>query len=457
MSVRLPRMDPQAIVIAAIITTAGCILQFIYSSKHSETFYSSAITSIIPTLFVLGDDAVRKALAQFASNQYEIPKEHGIPALFGFGWLSYALSSLLPIFNSQMKMSPEPEIRNIQVMNIMSGYARDNSSCVLSRLFRDLEKQSAFKSVHGLSVTILDAVDTPKNPKPTAIAKLGTLLSKNHAIERATAVLQLLGALNFRFSDNIPLSEDHVVERTNTGFQFWIALIPWFLDGNISVVGITLAGQTLASSTNQLLISMKEKFAARKKDGDMYALMRGKGHRHVFIVRNKTPNALDLEDLASSSAPEYDWFENALEGWAVIVLAFGWFVLFLVASSLRTGIPYLLAIMTVGHLFNMHTGSLPRRAEIADCIFKEKEVFAGSEVMDVLKDLEVKHEGMGQALLKNFFPGPLCLEEELWWAERKATKNGKIEKTECGDNQEKKAEMRANETDVVSIDEGSDF
>jgi hypothetical protein len=62
-----------------------------------------------------------------------------------------------------------------------------------------------------------------------------------------------------------------------------------------------------------------------------YALLRGNGHRHVFIVKNMHAEAWNLEDLTTSSAAEYDFLRNTLE-LPIIFLVFLMFLLLTMLS-----------------------------------------------------------------------------------------------------------------------------
>ena len=341
---------------------------------------TSTFAPLVAPLFVVGGDVIHKALAQ-CTRDTDDPRD----VAFGFGWLQYAISSLLPVVSGQRKVLPAPEIHDMQVMNMNAGHARINHSWVLSRLLRDLEKQVDSKSgkVGGLSVTVIDTMEDPRKK----MGKKEQYQYLGFPVDQVTFIPQLIIAMM-------------------SGDPLMLALI------------VALA-VVLSSTTQKLPVWKKEKFAARHNANDVYALMRGNGHRHVFIIRNKSAAAWNLEDLAAASINDYDWYN--WEGAATVGLAIGWFVLSALACSMKEHAGYLLAIMAVGHIGNMYTAFYPRPSAYHGFHFDmaNKQTFDNSKVMVTLKELETGHEGYGQKLLNTFFPGGLWEEDKAWWSDRK--------------------------------------
>ncbi|KAF2652838.1 hypothetical protein K491DRAFT_578340, partial [Lophiostoma macrostomum CBS 122681] len=339
-------------------------------------------------LFVIGGDIVRTALAQVINDE-----SRDVVVGFGFGWAQYAMSSLIPVFSGQRNVAPPPEIRDMQVMNMTAGHVRTNHSFVLSRLLRDLEKHvdSGSGKVGGLSVTIVDTMDDPTKK----MELMEKFKYRGWPIGHVTMAAQML--LSLKAGGMVPI--------------------------------IFILAQILASCTLELPVWKKEKFAARRGGDDVYALMRGNGNRHVFIVRTKAPNSWNLEDMAAASIHDYDWYN--WEGVAAVGLAIGWFVLFALACSVKDQAGWLLAVMTIGHIGNLFSAFYPRSpaGHGFHLDMNKKQTIANAKVMETLKELEVEHEGYGEKLLGTFFPGGLWDDDKNWWADRKNKNGGDSNKT----------------------------
>jgi hypothetical protein len=270
----------------------------IYYGTPTSTSPSS-FHPFIPVLFLLGPNIVHHALASVAgpSTQYD-------DVAFSFGWLSYALTSLPPLFSAERKILPEPEIRGALLLNMTTGQTRENRSWLLSRVLKDLESQADSK-VEGLCVTVFNAVD---------------------------------GA------ERIPTQNDF---WPNDGFveQIIVAVIPLLVYGNPMVLLITCLGQLLAHITARLPAWKAEKYAVTRQprdEGTNYALMRGDGHRHVFVICNKSADTFHLGNLAIGAPLEaLDW-RNML---AISSLTLGWFVICWLASTVTSNSGYLVAVM----------------------------------------------------------------------------------------------------------------
>jgi hypothetical protein len=356
---------------------------------------TSTLAPLIAPLFVVGADVVHTALAQCTSDS-----DHTGLAAFGFGSLQYAVSSRVPVIGGQRKVLPAPEICDMQVMNMNAGHARTNHSWALSRLLRDLEKQVDSNSgkIGGLSVTVVDTMADPMK-KMSTVEKhkyLGWITDPTGIASLTQAAITLMAS-------------------------------------DLNIVGplscILLLHFILSLGTKNLPVWKKEKFAARRNGNDVYALMRGNGHRHVFIIRNKSADAWNLEDLAAASINDYDWYN--WEGAAAVGLAIGWFVLFGMACSMKQHAGYLLAIMAVGHISNMFSAFYPRPSAYHGfhLDMANKQTFDNSKVMATLKALETEHKGYGQKLLNTFFPGGPWEEDKVWWSDRKNEKDDDSEKT----------------------------
>jgi len=81
-------------------------------------------------LFVLGGDVVQKAFSQATGKLY-------VPVCFSFGCVAYAFVALVGIIGDGRLLAP-PDYP-CKVLNLKSGYLRENKNFVLGRLLRDLE------------------------------------------------------------------------------------------------------------------------------------------------------------------------------------------------------------------------------------------------------------------------------------------------------------------------------
>ncbi|KAF2865618.1 hypothetical protein BDV95DRAFT_251293 [Massariosphaeria phaeospora] len=365
-----------------------CLGTFIYLfSMTLPTSPPSRWASLIPALFLLGDDVLHKALAVAAPDLAS-------PLLpMSTGWLKYMLSALQAVVSGTRDLLPEPEI-DATLINMRSGHGRRNHSWLLSRLIGDMEK-SYEHVVGGLSVTILDATAVG-----VAMPAVWTLW--------------------------IPVMDVRLeIPRTWPALllQVIVAYIPCFLYHDPLIVLFTAAGITQASKLPAWLTA---RFTCRRDDGKrgVYGLTRGNGHRHVFVIRNTATGALNLEDLAARTG-EYDWFgANWVEGTTVCVLALGWFGLMMVATTLSQNVGYLIAVMAIGTVSNLLTACLPRTPAEHGIPLTKSSSISGPSVMNVLQDLERQHPGFGLALLSTFFPGGVRPTDAKFWDEaRKSSEN----------------------------------
>ena len=111
-------------------------------------------------LFVLGGDVVQKAFSQATGKSY-------VPVCFSFGCVAYAFVALVGIIgDGRLLATPDYPCK---VLNLKSGYLRENKNFVLGRLLRDLEaietRQENVSSEevgeeggnYGLKITVFEA------------------------------------------------------------------------------------------------------------------------------------------------------------------------------------------------------------------------------------------------------------------------------------------------------------
>jgi hypothetical protein len=364
------------------MTIPSFLLTTYWISSSYNPFYSeeaSHITTIIPLLMILGPELVAKALAITTAS----PRNDSV--CFGFGLLAYVFSLLTSAFAGFGEILPKPEITS-KVLNLKSGQGRTNSSFVLSRVLRDLESRYVSKR------------DTPVIEVLNTVAPASPLSG-----------LELLRA-NYQ---TVLVSV----------FQFLMACSYTFLSGgDCSVLCIFTTALFGLQTLTQLPAWRAQKFSARKVKGQngSYALLRGNGHCHVFIIQNIHPEAWNLEDLAGSGLPTYDFVDTRERP-----VIFAVFLIFLLLTGLATQLSYfgtiiLLVIMFYGTLGNLIITGLPRAPWAHGIALESVEVIQDDDkVIVALQSLEEKYPGFGEPLIKEFFPGGLREDEKKWWNERK--------------------------------------
>jgi hypothetical protein len=324
----------------------------------------------------MGEPILSKALATCPMNA---DKTANLSVLcVGCGWLSWSLAAFSTALSGTSELLPKPEI-DCRVMNLKSGHARANKSFLISRVLRDLESKYANR-VSGLTIEILDA----SNPLQSV---------KAFPYTSAVCIIQM-ALLLVAF-----LRHDHghvlLLFATAHALNFGISFMPaWTV----------------------------QKFSARKDGGKeaTYALIRGNGHRHVFIVRNKHKDAWNLEDLASMASARHDYvhsLELFILACAVIIFS-GVAVLSAMLSDHEA--LYFLASLAMGTVGNILVGVLSQEPAMHGMPLNSIEVIThDSKVMATLQSLEEKYEGLGEPLLKEFLPAGITEEAQAWFDDLK--------------------------------------
>lgn len=354
---------------------------------------------ILAVLLLVGGDTVQKAVAQMTGGRHSV----FTPGVFSFGWVSYAVSMVASACGDAIFL-PKPE-QSGYVVNVGSadkngfeslgsGDRRENRSWRLGRLMRDLElsrkkDEDKVKPKSGLFVTVYNL---------------------NPADEDARVHLKK-DKLWWSFAWAIPI-------------QLGIACIPGIRQGDWSILLITAAGNVLAIFTASLPAMRNVQY--REKSRQSYALTRGNGHRHVFIIR---PNSY-AED--ASKLPYLDELAVNIEraSWAARILSFlsavCWIMLLVAVGGLKSGTWWLLLAGTFGMLMNILVSSIPRKSaayglplgEPIDCFgFTESSSKSPKRARDVLLELEQKYPGAGHALKPVFFTSSLPNKHDEIWDE----------------------------------------
>lgn len=358
---------------------------------------------IFSVLLILGGDIVQHALAQLVGS-----RSHITPVAFSFGWVAYAVSSVVSVIG-EGRLMPLPD-NEVTVINVGSGYKRDNKSWILGRVSRDWTYKKECKDF-ALVVTIAKVSRTEK----AGILKL----DKPWMIGIAIMISQII-----------------------------LAAIPGILYGSWSCFVITSSGTMLSLAHGALPQWRWEKWSCRslaikeKPKSKATILVQGNGSPHALVIISEGVG-LDLEDLACGRKAHIFWTTPA-----VIALSLLWIVLLIAASGIKDNPWFLLLVGGLGICQNVYAAGCRRKPEaygihiekVVDILPEEKLEDDGrtrhhsNKVFAILKKVDEfpGHElgidrqrpnktvlgGVGLALLPIFFPGKLRSEEKTWEEER---------------------------------------
>ncbi|KAE8386792.1 hypothetical protein BDV23DRAFT_196202 [Aspergillus alliaceus] len=341
----------------------------------------------LSVLLLIGGDVIQKAVAQMAG-----PASF-TPVAFSFGWVAYSFNSLLNAIGSGAFL-PEPDYPG-SVIVVGSGDTRKNQAWVIGRLLHGQNEPRRFRAGYFLSGY------APKEPKKDAL-----------------------------WWTYFPITLTQLV----------IGAVPWIISGDWAVFFVTACGIVLALVTGSLRTLFLEKYACRHHSPQIYAIARGNGHRHVFLIlpnsRDKDKSsALYLDDLASA-VQHGGWQTRAIS----IVLAALWVGFLVTVGGIDTNTWYLLGIGALGMAHNVFVAGWHRapeahgiplqRAQGIKNEFGRRQKGAKNRprVMDVLFDLEDAIPEAGFALRDLFFTGTLRPNEiEKWQSKQNDLKDRKTE------------------------------
>jgi hypothetical protein len=367
------------------LLAAFVLLSYISLTSRIDFRVSGSQSGVFVALFlIMGESILPKALANVSPTR---PADD--VAYFSMGWLSWTLSAIATAVSGNAELLPKPEV-SCKVLNLKSGPGRANDSFLLSRILHDLESEHA-PTTGGLTIEVLNALDPDQTLKTTNMSTRIVICAQVSLIVCA---------------------------------MFW--------NNNWQVLFLTTIGSLLIDAIAKMPAWLTQTFSARRDNGKnaTYALMRGIGHNHVFIIRNTHANAYDLEDLAAATITRYDYTSSPelfILGGALA--GFFW----LAAASMTLSTPatmYLLAIMGVGTIGNIRTVALPRSSAAHGIPLKTVDVITGTKVLGAIQALEQKYEGCGEPLLKEFFPGGVKDEDQAWFEDLKESRKCKVEVVE---------------------------
>lgn len=352
-------------------------------------------SGVMSVLLLLGGDIVQKAVAQLTGGRHDVLT----PAVFSFGWVAYAVGSIATAAGDGSFL-PKPDYPGyvVTVRNpknkVGSGDHRENQSWILGRLLRDLE----------LAVERGKGNDLLKSGLMVTVYKIDPCEGKSYK----------------------PLKpkRDWIWWSAVWGItaQLGIASGPWALKGNWSIFLILLVGNTLATLTACLPSMRMGRSGFRKKSTNWYALTRGNGHKHVFIIVPDTNETDVHEDEVTnlSSLPHLDemaictYRANTSTRILLGVLAFFWVMLLIATGGLTDDTWWLLGAGFLGTILNILVSSLPRTPEahgmplekpINKFGYRGSRAGAKPKVREVLLQLERVYPGVGHALKPLFFTG----------------------------------------------------
>lgn len=425
----------------------------------------SSPTDILTIVLIIGGDVVQKALAQTTGAPI-IPA----PVCFSFGWVAYAFTALIGLVGPG-RLMPDPDY-NCKLINLESGYARDNFSWAVGRVFRRFETR--WVSSDALVVEVFKTVGK---------AEWGP--SEGGKRARATN-----GKQRQSYAGRPEWGYVRVLSYIVILVQLGIAAIPFGLYGNWGIFFVAATGQALVFATTALPQWRVEKLSCRKASKKNIALTRGNGSRYVAVVLGNGVG-LDLEDLAGAESPRMKraWLEHGLfvrrrknridaEGltgetmhqapgldvevltwksqpmdlWATrfmcFILAVLWIGFLICVTALAGDAWYLMAVGAIGMSQNAIVAGVDFKSERYGMHLERVDSFGGRKVMESLKNFETVYPGNGKALVDEFFPGSLRPDEVEWWDRAEATYNELKRKSK---EEKAKAKREAEKEDQSTI------
>ncbi|KAH9206421.1 hypothetical protein DL95DRAFT_249776, partial [Leptodontidium sp. 2 PMI_412] len=378
------------------------------SELQSQWSNPSDVSTI---LMIIGGDVVRGALAQSTGTWFT-------PVCFSFGWVSYAFIALIHVIGDG-RLLPPPDYP-VTLINLKSGYARDNKNWVIGRLLRDgeayVERKKPLEE-DGIRISVFEALQ-----RPTGSDKTKFLFDRSHLYGLGVMLVQLT-----------------------------IASIPVILNREWGVLFITGAGTLLAQIAGALPQWRAEKLPNRQHSSEIYALTTGNGSKSVMVIMGRG-QCLDLEEFSVSDTPrngrpwekftafskprkhpnvDLKFHKTGTEirksraalglpyGFLVtrvasVVLSILWLLLLINVAAVKDSTWYLLLVGAIGMFQNGILAAMERPPTTRNIPLRHAETITAKKVMDGLMDFEITYN-CGRPLLNQFFPGELRPDEKDWW------------------------------------------
>lgn len=366
-------------------------------------------SDVLSVLLLIGGDIVQKALAQTSGGLLT-------PVCFSFGWVAYSLMALVGLIGDG-RLLPTPDYPT-KVINLDSGYSRENRNWIVGRILRDNEiKLSQTHPQHNNAIRIAVYVAVSGGQSPS---------------RAGTGVVAFVGLVII-------------------ALQFFLAAVPVFLDREWEILLITGIGTLLVQTTAALPQWHAEKLPLKQRCDKNIALTSGNGSRDIMVVLG-CGNAIDLEAMASSETPrssrvweKVGWLSRPvmknrqptehpngmpmrqaytfrgipygfwLTLFTVSVQSITWLALLISVAGMKSHTWYLLGVGLLGMFQNAIVAGISRGPEKRSLPLKLAEVIQTNTVMDGLMDLEVTFPTLGRPLLEEFFPGRIRKNETEWW------------------------------------------
>jgi len=381
-------------------------------------------TNVVSILSLIGGDVIQKALAQLSGCVLA-------PIGFSFGWVAYAFNTLVSVVGDG-RLMPPPDYP-AKVINIDTGYIRENRSWIIGRMLRDFS--TPLENHVGLKITVFRAV------------------AKEKRMCSGQDWIWWTGLLTI-------------------AIQVCISSIPFILYRDWGVFLSTLAGIVLALLTSGLPQWRYEKWACRSRSKKTICITGGNGTRYAMIIRC-SGEGIDLEDLAASESPrlrsrgagihgrwhkkmrnqmgmfekdEYGQYRTEVRmafgypaaylvtQFACIILAGLWVVFLVMVFAFIENQWYIMAIGGIGTVQNIIAAGTKRPNATHGISLIEERTFQPGKVMRALMDLDSAYPKAGRPLLREYFSSDgLRPDEKLWWDARvqektQGSKDGPIQK-----------------------------
>lgn len=383
----------------------------------------SDVTSL---LMVIGGDVVQKALAAGTGSRFT-------PVCFSFGWVAYAFVALINMIGDG-RLMPDPDCQ-VKLINLGSGYTRENKSWALGRFVRDYESRFARESHQQAASATSSSHATP------VIGRINTI---RPAIR--ITVYRQDEEKKCNKSDRVPLTYVHIIGALCILLQLGIAAIPIGLTREWDVMMIAVSGTVLAQLAGSLPQWKIEKTPGRvARKGKAVALTRGNGSQDVIVIIG-SEDSWDLEAFASPQNPRTEriWeshhhtqsgqqnsetakllprladihFGIPIGYWitlaVVLIQPLLWLAVLVNVTAERGNNWYLIAIGVIGVFQNAYVAGMERDETQLKLHLTKESTIEAPKVMDGLMDFEVKYK-LGKHLLAEFFNGGLRPNESLWW------------------------------------------
>lgn len=305
------------------------------------------------------------------------------------------------------KLLPEPDHSCI-VINGDSGCLRENKSWILGRLVRDYEswmhpdvRQKVEFIIDSKWLHLKSEARCRGQKLPERPIQAGLCVSIYESDDEF-----ICGQKN----DMLLYLQSIVIAIAQIG----IAATPCAISGDWGVLAITVCGIALSSATASLTHWRYEKWACRRlQKKSKYVLTSGNGNQHVIVILGDA-GFLDLEDLASGQPVRGSVFLR----WIIGSLTLLWGLLLIFASGIKDNSWYLLAIGTVGIIFNVYVAGVSKDPRCNGLPVKLKTVLGHRKVMQALYLVEEEYPGLGRNMRDVFFPGGELRpqEKEKWTA-----------------------------------------